>query len=61
MSDFDKLCEKMAAKSAEEKLAIINDLTPGIIAALNEITEDGVRGLSIYADFILCAVAADRT
>ena len=59
MSEFDTLCDKMAAKSVDEKMKIINDLTPGIIKALNDVTEDGVSGVSIYTDFILCAVAAD--
>lgn len=59
MSNFDKFCDKLAALSFEDKATLINDYSKDIIPVLDAIVEDGENGISIYADFILCAIAAD--
>ncbi len=59
MSKFDDFCAKMAAMPYEDKVALINDYSRQIIPALDLISEDGENGVSIYTDFILCAIAAD--
>lgn len=59
MSNFDKLCEKLAALPYDEKVEMINDISAEIIPALADITQDGMGAVSAYTDFILCAVAAD--
>ena len=59
MSNFDKFCDKIAAMPIEKKYELINDYSRTIIPALDAIVEEGQNGVSIYTDFILCAVAAD--
>ncbi len=59
MSNFDKFCEKMAAMPFDDKVALINEYSRQIIPALDLISEGGENGVTIYTDFILCAIAAD--
>ncbi|MCQ2078809.1 MAG: pyridoxamine 5'-phosphate oxidase family protein [archaeon] len=59
MTNFDKFCDKMAAMPLEAKTEAINSLTKDVLIGLAGITEDGASAVSIYTDFIMCAVAAD--
>ncbi len=59
MSNFDKLCEKMAAMPFDDKVALINEYSRQIIPALDLISEEGENAVTIYTDFLLCAIAAD--
>ncbi len=59
MSNFDNFCNKMAAMPFDDKVALINDYSREIIPALDLISEDGENAVSIYTDFLLCAIAAD--
>lgn len=59
MSDFNKLCKVMEEMDPETYVSIVSEKSADIIAALSVITQDGLSGLSIYIDFLLCAVAAD--
>lgn len=59
MSDFNKLCKIMEEMDPATYTQIVTEKSVGIIKGLADITEDGLSGVSIYADFIMCAVAAD--
>lgn len=59
MSDFNKLCKLFEQMDPYAYSDIMVEKSVGIIKGLADITDDGVAGVSIYADFILCAVAAD--
>lgn len=59
MDHFDVLCKVLEKLDPETYDQIIVEKSVDIIGALTEITEDGMDGLSIYLDFILCAIAAD--
>ena len=59
MSDFDTLCKVFETMDADLYNDIVAEKSAKIIDGLVDLTEDGVDGLTIYADFIICAVAAD--
>lgn len=59
MSDFDTLCKVLEGMDAASYNEIMDAKTVDVIAGLAGLTEDGLSAVSIYADFILCAVAAD--
>ena len=59
MDDFDALCKIFENLDPESYNEIINRKSANVIKALSEITDNGHDGVSIYADFIMCAVAAD--
>ncbi len=59
MSNFDKLCDKLISMPFDDKVALINDYSRQIIPALDLISEEGENAVTIYTDFLLCAIAAD--
>ena len=59
MDDFDALCKIFENLDPDSYNEIINKKSANVIKALSQITENGHDGFSIYADFIMCAVAAD--
>lgn len=59
MDEFDALCDVFVKLDPDSYNEVINRKSAKIIKALSEITENGVDGVEIYADFIICAVAAD--
>lgn len=59
MSDFNKLCKTIENMDPLAYSAIVIEKSVGIVKGLADITEDGVAGVNVYADFILCAIAAD--
>lgn len=59
MSDFDTLCKVLEGLDPATFNSVIEEKSVSIIAGLSDITGDGIDALSIYADFMLCAVAAD--
>lgn len=59
MSNFDALCQVLEDMDNDTFNDIVNQKSADVIKALIGITEDGLSGVSVFADFILCAVAAD--
>ena len=59
MFEFSKMCKYVESLDPEVRAQVMAQKSPGIIAALSEITESGVDGVTIYLNFILASVAAD--
>lgn len=59
MSNFDALCKVLEDMDNDTFNDIVNQKSADVIKALIDITEDSLSGVSVFADFILCAVAAD--
>lgn len=59
MSDFDTLCKVFETMDADLYNDIVAEKSAQVIDGLVGLTENGIDGLTIYADFIMCAVAAD--
>ena len=59
MFEFNKLCKMIEEMDAKTFLALITEKSVGIVSALTAITRDGLDGLQIYMNFILCSIAAD--
>ena len=59
MSNFDALCQVLEDMDNDTFNDIVNQKSADVIKALIRITEDSLSGVSVFADFILCAVAAD--
>lgn len=59
MGEFNKLCKIVEEMDPATYSQIVTEKSVGIIKGLADITDDGIAGVSIYADFIMCAVAAD--
>lgn len=59
MSTFNDLCKVMETLDPASFSQIMVEKTVDILNGLAGITEDGMDAVTIYLDFILCAVAAD--
>ena len=59
MSNFDALCQVLEDMDNDTFNDIVNQKSADVIKALIGITENSLSGVSVFADFILCAVAAD--
>ena len=59
MSQFSRICKAMEEMDPDTYVSIVSEKSTDIIRALSNITEDGFSGLTIFIDFVLCAVAAD--
>ena len=59
MFEFNKLCKAFEEMDPRTFTAIIAEKSAMIIAALTAITKDGMDGMKIYTNFILCSIAAD--
>ena len=59
MSEFNMLCKAFEEMDPQTFGAIIAEKSVKIIAALTAITKDGLDGMKIYLNFILCSIAAD--
>ena len=59
MSNFDALCQVLEDMDNDTFNDIVNQKSADVIKALIGITEDSLSGVSVFTDFILCAVAAD--
>ena len=59
MSNFDALCQVLEDMDNDTFNDIVNQKSADVIKTLIGITEDSLSGISVFADFILCAVAAD--
>lgn len=59
MSSFEALCSVLEEMDPETYNDLISKKTVDIITSLSEVTHDGVDGVAIYCDFVLCSVAAD--
>ena len=59
MSQFSRICKAMEEMDPDTYVSIVSEKSTDIIRALSDITEDGFSGLTIFIDFVLCAVAAD--
>lgn len=59
MSNFDSLCDKIAALSYDEKKILLDTYTKKLLPVLAEISEDNQSAIEIYTNFLVCAVAAD--
>ena len=59
MFEFRKLCKAAEQLDPQTYGEIIAEKSVAIIAALTAITKDGLTGLQVYMNFILCSIAAD--
>ncbi len=59
MSDFDTLCKVFETMDNDLYNDILAEKSANVIQGLAGLTDDGVDALTIYSDFILCAIAAD--
>lgn len=59
MKEFDKLCKEFEQLNPVEYAAILAAKSARIVPALNAISEDGVGGAELLADFVLCSIVAD--
>lgn len=59
MSNFDALCTVLENMDNDAYNEIINLKSADVIKALIGLTEDDLSGVSIFADFVMCSVAAD--
>ena len=59
MSCFNILCEVLERLDDDTYNALMEEKSSRIIPALADITADGLSGVQIYMDFVICAVAAD--
>ena len=59
MSNFDALCQVLEDMDNDTFNDIVNQKSADVIKALIGITEDSLSGVSVFTDFILCAIAAD--
>lgn len=59
MTNFDTLCQVFEEMDNDTYNDLINQKSADVLRALIDITEDEMDGVSIFADFVMCAVAAD--
>ena len=59
MFEFNKLCRAFEEMDPNTFGDIIAEKSVAIIAALTAITRNGMDGMKIYLNFILCSIAAD--
>ena len=59
MFEFNKICKAAEQLDPQTYGEIIAEKSVAVIAALSAITKNGLSGLQIYLNFILCSIAAD--
>ena len=59
MKHFDALCSVLEEMDPQIYNELIHEKSVGILRALTDVTSDGVDGMSIFTDFILCSISAD--
>ena len=59
MKDFNRLCKEFEELDALSYGVILGEKSLKVIPALSKITESGVDGATIFATYILGAIAAD--
>lgn len=59
MSDFNKLCKAVEDMDPATYAAVIATKSAQVIKGLKDITGNGIDAVSIFADLVLCSVAAD--
>ena len=59
MSCFNMLCEVLERLDDDTYNVLMEEKSSRIIPALMDITSDGLTGVQVYVDFVICAVAAD--
>lgn len=59
MKDFNDLCKEFEEMDALSYSLILGKKSLKVIPALNAITEDGLDGATIFATFVMGAIAAD--
>lgn len=59
MSDFNKLCKAVEDMDPATYTALIATKSAEVIAGLKEITGSTVDAVAVFADLVLCSVAAD--
>lgn len=59
MKEFNKLCKEFEEMDVLSYSAILGAKSLKVIPALSAITDDGLDGVTIYATFVLGAIAAD--
>lgn len=59
MNEFNKLCKTIDELDPDTYTEILADKSAKVIPALAAISEDGLSGVTIFANFILGAVVAD--
>lgn len=59
MSEFETLCRVIEDMDPESYGDILLGRTARVLSALSHMTVDGMDGVMVYCDFILCAVSVD--
>lgn len=59
MNDFKKICRMLEDLDEDTYRDLLARKSADVLAGLSGITENGLTGISVFADFVLCAVAAD--
>lgn len=59
MKDFDKLCKEFEQLDPVDYAATLALKSAKIIPALNAVSGDGLGGVEMLADFVLCSIVAD--
>lgn len=59
MGEFDRLCKQIEQLDPSSFTEIISEKSANVVSALAAITKNGIDGVGIYLNFILCSVAAD--
>lgn len=59
MSDFDTLCRVLEGMDPDRYNEIILSRSEAVLSGLRSVAPEGIDVVSVFADFILCAVSAD--
>lgn len=59
MKEFNALCKEFERLDAASYMALLTEKSAELIPALQDLTDDGEKGLALFASFILGAIAAD--
>ncbi|MBO4552344.1 MAG: TerB family tellurite resistance protein [Candidatus Methanomethylophilaceae archaeon] len=59
MFEFEKICKEIERMDPQTYGQIIKEKSVSIIKALSIIMNDGLDGMAVYMNFILCSIAAD--
>lgn len=59
MKDFNRLCKEFEQLDALSYGVILGEKSLKIIPALSAVTEDGIDGISVFATYVMGAIAAD--
>lgn len=59
MKEFDRICKEFEQLDVKNYASILTEKSRKIVPALAELSHDGITGVTVFATFILGAIAAD--